>query len=181
MPEVDTKFNYGKDYDQIKIDEAFLHTNLDNISDAAPLWLDTRTAIFKKLVETDGLYEYLIDYATHSDVEEEDLVELIVRNEYGKTRGFKRLAGLPKNEVEFRTSNIIQAHLPVKSSWFIDFRNRDKDKPLLTWFKELDDTYLASDEETKTQSQRNLTSLRWKCNVPLKTHMRRYMELLRIH
>ena len=56
MPEVDTKFNYGKDYDQIKIDGAFLHTNLDNISDAAQLWLDIRTAILKKLVETDGLY-----------------------------------------------------------------------------------------------------------------------------
>ena len=52
---------------------------------------------------------------------------------------------------------------------------------MLTWFKELDDTYLASDEETKTQSQRNLSSLRWKCTVPLKTHMRQYMDLLRIH
>jgi hypothetical protein len=69
-------------------------------------------------------------------VDEEDRIELTERNEYGKTKGIKRLAGLQQKEVEFRASNIIQAHLPLTSSWFIDFRNRDKDKPLLTWFKE---------------------------------------------
>ena len=47
MAEVDAKFNYRKDYGQITIDKAFDSLNLDNISDAAPLWLATRTAIFK--------------------------------------------------------------------------------------------------------------------------------------
>ena len=69
MSEVDTKFNLQKDYDQIKVDKLFEVLNLDNISEAAPLWLETRTAILKRLTETDGLYEYLLDYATHSDVD----------------------------------------------------------------------------------------------------------------
>ena len=47
MPEVDTRFNLQKDYDQIKVDKLFEVTDLDNISEAAPLWLETRTAILK--------------------------------------------------------------------------------------------------------------------------------------
>ena len=116
ISEVETRFNLQKDYDQIKVDKLFEVLNLDNISEAAPLWLETRTAILKILTETDGLYEYLLEYATHSDVDEEDKIELIERNEYGKPKGLKRLAGLDKKEVEFRASNIIQAHLPLTSS-----------------------------------------------------------------
>ena len=82
MAEVDAKFNYRKDYGQITIDKAFDSLNLDNISDAAPFWLATRTAIVKRLTETDGMYEYLVDYAKHDDVHEEDRIELMVRNEY---------------------------------------------------------------------------------------------------
>ena len=80
MSEVDTKFNYGKGYDQITIDKASDSINLDNIYDAAPLWLATRTTIFTRLTETDGMYEYLIDYIKHDDVNEEDRIELMVRN-----------------------------------------------------------------------------------------------------
>ena len=80
MPEVDTRFNLQKDYDQITIGKLFEKTDLDNISEAAPLWLETRTAILKRLTETDGLYEYLLDYATHGDVDVEDKIEFIERN-----------------------------------------------------------------------------------------------------
>jgi hypothetical protein len=45
MPEVDTRFNLQKDYDQIKVDKLFEVLDLDNISEAAPLWLETRAAI----------------------------------------------------------------------------------------------------------------------------------------
>jgi hypothetical protein len=45
--------------------------------------LATRTAIFKRLTETDGMYmyEYLIDFAKHADVDEEDRVELMIDGE----------------------------------------------------------------------------------------------------
>ena len=36
----------------------------------------------KRLTETDGMYEYLVDYAKHENVDEEDRIELMVRNEY---------------------------------------------------------------------------------------------------
>ena len=137
-------FNWSKDLTSITIDGDLLDPNidLDNVVTAAPIYSRLRIAIFEHLIAVDNLADWIIHFGSVTSgpdgYENDSHVELSEHDGFGQMTHIPRKPGIKKSEAYMRASKIIKAFMPPDCPWRKDFERRDKSRPLIARFDNMD-------------------------------------------
>ena len=129
---------------------------------SAPLWKDARRKIIIRLMLTNNLWEFLVDFAAAKQgagaFAEEFRITLKEYDNKGGKSGGARDPNYNQKDVRLRAINIIEAFLP-DCEWKQDLIRLSHKQPVLAWFHDLDVFSLQTTRGAMLHAQSSCFSL----------------------